>query len=111
MRLPILVAGLTLPLASAAAQSFPEARPGGSPDQRECYGSIIHYAEEDKKAVPKRLGELPPGNLILSVVRDVAGCQKPVIVRYGIGAGAPAEASASRLAPVEAPRPRAKLIR
>ena len=32
----------------------------------------------------KRLGELPPGNVVLTVVREVDGCAAPVIVRYGV---------------------------
>jgi hypothetical protein len=34
----------------------------------------------------RRLGELPPGNHILAVLRKENGCAKPVIVRSGIGA-------------------------
>jgi hypothetical protein len=33
----------------------------------------------------KRLVELPPANLILTVLRTEDGCIVPVIVRYGIG--------------------------
>lgn len=36
----------------------------------------------------KRLDELPPANLILTVLRREDGCIVPVIVRYGIGAPA-----------------------
>ena len=40
-----------------------------------------------------KLGELPPGNMVLTVVREVDGCAAPVIVRYGMNAGdAPAKA-------------------
>ena len=42
-----------------------------------------------------KLAELPPGDLLLTVVREENGCQKPVIVRYGIG---------SNLAPAQRPR-------
>jgi hypothetical protein len=33
----------------------------------------------------QRLGELPPADLILTVLRREGGCERPVIVRYGIG--------------------------
>ena len=39
-------------------------------------------------ATLKRLDELPPANLILTVLREEDGCIVPVIVRYGIGAPA-----------------------
>jgi hypothetical protein len=32
-----------------------------------------------------KLAELPPGNVVLTVVQEVARCQVPVIVRYGVG--------------------------
>ena len=35
---------------------------------------------------PRRLGELPPGDLQLTVMREVDGCHEPVIVRQGFGA-------------------------
>ncbi len=43
--------------------------PGTSPDAR-----------------PRRLDELPPANLVLTVLRREDGCVVPQIVRYGIGA-------------------------
>jgi len=33
----------------------------------------------------ERLGELPPADLILTVLRRENGCERPVIVRYSIG--------------------------
>lgn len=33
----------------------------------------------------QRLDQLPPANEQLTVLRSIGGCQKPVIVRYGIG--------------------------
>jgi len=33
----------------------------------------------------QRLGDLPPANLVLTVLRREDGCERPVIVRYGIG--------------------------
>ena len=38
---------------------------------------------------PKRLTELPPANLVLTLYRNIGGCDAPVIVRYGLGARSP----------------------
>jgi hypothetical protein len=35
---------------------------------------------------PRRLGELPGGDLTLAVVNQVGDCMEPVVVRQGIGA-------------------------
>jgi hypothetical protein len=60
-----------------------------------CQRAGVIWAERGKSAQRSKLGELPPGDLVLTVVREENGCQKPVIVRYGIGSN-----------PVPAPRPR-----
>lgn len=47
----------------------------------------------------KKLGELPPGNMMLTVVREVDGCMTPVIVRQGLsGSGASGKAKPPRRA-------------
>ena len=107
MRVAILTAMLILAAAPAAARPVAPVQPRFSADARECYGDIVHYAGKDEKVAARRLGELPPGNLILSVVRDIAGCQRPVIVRYGIGAGGTEQPRA----PSQPPRPQPRLIR
>jgi hypothetical protein len=87
MRLAILILSLAVPVAAAAAPpaALPKT-PGKCPSDR------VVFADRDGKVEAKRLGELPPGSLYLSVDRQVDGCRQPVIVRYGIGAvgGAPA---------------------
>jgi hypothetical protein len=55
----------------------------------------------------KRLDELPPANLMLAVVREVDGCNEPVVVRYGYGAGF----EAPRTPQAATPRPRARIYR
>jgi hypothetical protein len=47
-------------------------------------------AERRESPRLRKLGELPPGNVVLTVVREVGGggCAAPVIVRYGVGGGA-----------------------
>ena len=58
----------------------------------QCQRNDVIFAQPREAPRPEKLGELPPGNLLLTVVREENGCQKPVIVRYGIGSNhAPAQ--------------------
>ncbi len=90
--------GPATPIPSASTIPVPNAAAGAA-----CARSDFHYADEKVKAEAKRLHELPPGNLILAVVRDVDGCQNPVIVRHGYGFGAPQDSGET-----ERPRLRAR---
>jgi hypothetical protein len=56
--------------------------------ERDCPTSQVHHADRrgGEGLRVNRLGELPPGNLELTVMREVDGCQEPVIVRQGFGA-------------------------
>ena len=71
-------------LISSAAQAMPplavpvcqNARPGVA-------ASDSLYRSGSARA--QRLGELPPADHILTVLRREDGCERPVIVRYGIG--------------------------
>ena len=86
MRLSFLILSLAIPAASMAATRAPSTKPPGK-----CPADRMIFADQKAsqgKAEPRKLGELPPGKLYLSVDRNVAGCRQPVIVRYGIGAAA-----------------------
>ena len=96
MRLLILPLILSALPASAAA---PTRAPGDS-----CKRADLHQAETPKQPRSSKLGDLPPGDLILSVYNQVDGCMEPVIVRYGDGRG-PAPAA------LEPERPRARIFR
>jgi hypothetical protein len=37
-----------------------------------------------KPLTPRRLNELPDGNLYLTVYRRIDGCEVPIVVRYGV---------------------------
>jgi hypothetical protein len=50
-----------------------------------CLPREPQLAEADRRAVPKRLGDLPPAQHYLAVYRAIDKCPAPVIVRYGIG--------------------------
>ena len=110
MRLLILCAAIALPAGSTAAPPPTSAKPQAtaSSTQAACRSANLHRADSPPKLEMKRLDELPPANLMLAVVREVEGCNEPVIVRYGYrtGFGAP------RAPEAEAPTvPRAKLYR
>jgi len=91
---------ILLPLTATAAQPQPRP-PAASPPAIEqpsaqakprCdrFGRVEHAGEgavlQAPPARPRRLDELPAGDLHLTVVREVDGCQEPVIVRHGYGA-------------------------
>jgi hypothetical protein len=97
MRFVILFAAVVLPASSAAAPPpavAPAPAPAPALPQSQGFGSAsaacvnpnVHQAEGRGTAEAKRLGELPPANLYLSVMREVDGCNMPVIVNYGVGA-------------------------
>ena len=91
----ILAAGLAFALGPAAAQA-PRTM---TPDQmRDCPGPRIHQADADTRPEARKLGDLPPGDLQLAVMREVAGCPDPVIIRYGYGI-APPDGDRTRTAP------------
>jgi hypothetical protein len=93
MRLAFVALALTFPAASSAlpgapppsavrqprvAQSAMPARLCGEPMKVRPVGSL-------DAAKARRLGELPPGELTLTVVNLVGDCIEPVIVRQGYG--------------------------
>jgi hypothetical protein len=91
-RIPFL-AILALPLASASAAPAPEgaappvaaARSTAAPATKDCRQPGATFALGSKVATRvQKLGEQPPANHYLAVVRDVGGCPEPAIVRTGI---------------------------
>jgi hypothetical protein len=93
---PILItailAGASIPASAApsaadAAAAPPPARNvqlgiAGGPCQR----LDVHPAGPRETVGPKKLDELPPAALYLTVLRGTDGCYEPVIVRRGYGA-------------------------
>lgn len=94
----LLAAGLlALPLAASAApadtdrtplQAEPVPREGaqdaGRAGPEECRTLRVDRARRGA-ATPSRLGDLPPGDLHLTVQREVDGCLQDVIVNTGYG--------------------------
>ena len=92
MRLAFLALALALPAASSA---LPAAQPLAA-SQRPAAAAAIpsRFCRDDMKvrpvdsrlsAKPRPLGELPPGELTLTVVNRVGDCIEPVVVRDGYG--------------------------
>ena len=74
---------LVLPITAAAQPAQRHA------SNRICQNTTAHQAAAaDRTARFRRLGDLPPANEVLAVLRTEDGCSKPVIVRYGIGSHA-----------------------
>jgi hypothetical protein len=96
MRLALFALALTLPAASPAFAAGPSPAkasadapaPARTVPSRICRDDIeLRHARSPEPAKPKRLGELPPGDLTLAVVNQVGDCMEPVIVRQGFGLG------------------------
>lgn len=86
MRLALVALVLTLPAASPAGTPVP---PGaGKAALAPICGQELKLrpARPGAGARAKRLGELPPGDLTLTVVNRVGDCIEPLTVRQGYGA-------------------------
>jgi hypothetical protein len=87
MRFLVAFPLLTLPLAAAAAP------PNGTTHSRlalqsgTCSKAASHYAIDPAKPLkPRKLTELPSGNMYVAVYRrDANGCEAPIVVKYDVG--------------------------
>ena len=112
MRLLVLPLILTALPAAAAPTNAPAAPPVqlvdpiARPLSDACKRSDVYQAETPAPSQSRKLGDLPPGDLILSVYNQVDGCMEPLIVRYGDGRVPAGQA------PADLPRrPRAQIWR
>ena len=102
MRLAFLALASTLPAASSAeapaSPSFVGASRSAAPSLPRPANAFVpsricgddmkpRHARTPDPAKPRRLGELPPGDLTLAVVNRVGDCIEPVTVRQGYGLG------------------------
>ena len=75
-----------LSLAPAGGPAANDGKAGPLPvKMRECPSATVHMADQPNRAVARRLDELPPGRLELTVLREVNGCPIPAVLREGIG--------------------------
>ena len=91
MRHLILAVALVLPAGPSVAQPASPTSPAANPNKfagsrLDCMASRVQHADLGRAGKFSKLGDLPPGDLILGVVRQVDGCQEPVVVRQGYGA-------------------------
>lgn len=82
---------LGLLLAAAIPASVAAAPSAGAPDKtdapaRACLDSGPGLTKEAGRAEVKRLGELPPGALVLTVLLEEDGCFRPLVIGRDFGA-------------------------
>ncbi|HYI39779.1 MAG TPA: hypothetical protein VE053_05615 [Allosphingosinicella sp.] len=87
MRLAFLALALTLPAASSALPTAAPPRLGADSSPPRLCGDDMKARpiRSPEAAKPKRLGELPPGDLTLTLLNRVGDCIEPVVVRQGFG--------------------------
>ncbi|MGZ8284796.1 MAG: hypothetical protein ACXW27_07230 [Allosphingosinicella sp.] len=94
MRLAVFALALALPAASSALPVPPRAT-ASAPHRLADSAVPSRFCRDDLKVRPirspegakaRRLGELPPGDLTLTVLNRVGDCIEPVTVRQGYGA-------------------------
>ena len=79
----------------AAAPAVSPLQPGArTPLNDKCPQARSWFAGEPRGAQARRLDQLPPGRLELTVLREVDGCPIPAVLRDGIGG--PPEARPAR---------------
>jgi hypothetical protein len=93
MRLAFLALALTFPAASSALPAAPPPQAAASNrtadaamPSRFCSDDLkVRPVRSPDATKPRRLGELPPGDLTLTVLNRVGDCIEPVTVRQGYG--------------------------
>lgn len=88
MRNLVLLAVLALPASSIAQPPSSKPAPlaprafGAAPASAklDCVANRVEHADQLGTTKPRRLDELPPGKLYLSVMREVDGCHELVLV-------------------------------
>ena len=88
MRLALVALVLTLPAATSAGAPAPP-KSGQTAALASLCGQDLKVRPVRPREGPraKRLGELPPADLTLTVLNRVGGCVEPMTVRQGYGAG------------------------
>ncbi len=85
MRAFVLLATLALPASSIAQPAPAQIQPpraGAAPARAnlDCVAAQVRHAKPGEPLRSRRLDELPPGKVYLSVMREVDGCQELVLV-------------------------------
>ena len=88
MLLTILLAAIQIaatPPVPAPQDGFHAGPPALGATGKRCPEDMLRYAGQGRPPVARRLDELPPGRLELTVYRQVDGCPIPAVLREGIG--------------------------
>ena len=100
MRLLIAATLLLFPIGSSSAQDrappaspapYVVTPPGIPPGDKQCDRASVRHAEALGPVRASRLGDLPPGDLHLALLREVDGCPEAVIIGYNYGQSDSAE--------------------
>ena len=87
MRLALVTLALAVPAASPAEAPLRTGPSAAAVPSRFCGDDLkVREARTPRGQRLKRLGELPSGNLTLTVVNRVGDCIEPMVVRQGYGA-------------------------
>ena len=87
MRFPLLALALALPAASSAEAPASTRGVQAKAPARICSDDLkVRPVRPGQGVRPQRLGELPPGDLTLTVISRVGDCIEPVRIRQGYGA-------------------------
>lgn len=87
MRLALVALAFALPAASSAEAPVPPTAGPAAVPARFCSDDMrVRDARSPQAPQLRRLGELPPGDLTLTVFNRVGDCIEPAVVRQGIGA-------------------------
>jgi hypothetical protein len=85
MRLLAVALIATLPSAALAVSVPDGSRKPVASDRERCPQTTHYYTwQRDKPVRPQRLTQLPDANAYAAVYRRVAGCEIPLVVRYGV---------------------------
>jgi hypothetical protein len=85
MRLLAVALIATIPSAALAVSVLDDGRKPVASDKDKCPQTARYYAWQRDKAVrPQKLTHLPDANAYAAVYRRVAGCEVPLVVRYGV---------------------------
>jgi hypothetical protein len=84
MLLTILLSALQAAVATAAPPAVTSPSPAVAAASGKC-PETMHWADTDRRPGARRLDQLPPGRLELTVLRAMGNCPEPVVLREGIG--------------------------
>lgn len=88
MRLALALLALALPTAASTHPGAPTDASRTPAAGRICADDLkVKPVKTHGGVHPRKLGDLPPGDLTLTVLNRVGECLEPVVIREGYGAG------------------------